>query len=180
MSDDRYKKKEYIDKNELVNKLQELIDMVSDGVILIDEESINFDEVALLKFSFEYRKFRDTVKTKISVKPEIAAHAGNNTSGGVIEKPSYKRLKKSMNEKFKLIVIKIDEEILPDIDLAKTFYNECELMCTFEGKGDEYYPFFLKQAKELVSSIENNDFSQAQHLVTELMKRKSECHELYK
>jgi XXXCH domain-containing protein len=98
------------------------------------------------------------------------------------KKPSedYDDLKKRMKENFKIIFKDLNNGVLPSPAVVEIFLVDAEKMCTYPGKGDEYYEQFRKGCARFREAFEAGDFPACQSRCVDLNDMKTRCHADYK
>lgn len=92
----------------------------------------------------------------------------------------YGSLKKRMKSQFKSIMESLAFGNMPNLDLVRAFVADGERMCSYPGKGDEYYPAYLESNAALLQAVEAGDVATAQALAGALDQLKKDCHDRYK
>jgi len=100
--------------------------------------------------------------------------------GGGTKEQSYKTLKKRMGKAFKALRKTLQEGGAPAPEEISAFARDCRLMTTFPGKGDEYYPAFLRRTEELLAAAAAGDLEAVSASLAELGAMKKACHSDYK
>lgn len=95
-------------------------------------------------------------------------------------RPSYKKVKKRMQSRLGGIKKSVNWGGLPQVATAKAFHADCLLMCTYEGKGDEYYAAFRASADRFLAAVTAGDAEGAAQALEEMNAQKKDCHKRYK
>lgn len=95
-------------------------------------------------------------------------------------KPKYKELKKRMKRDFKVILAELEYGRLPAMEVTHRFCRDSELMCTYSGKGDPFYPDYLKANQDYLSAATDGDLEAARQAVNELNAFYTSCHKRFK
>ncbi len=188
MGSRKKKYKQVLPFKELPRHLKLLADMIEKRKLPILDSIVKIDDISSFKLSLKYRKYEDIVKTKIiieptgdSIKEDVYEYKTIFMDNRIIKsKPSYKKLKKSMDNNFKHIKNSIEFKRIPSIKIATDFYKECELMTLYTKNGEDYYEDFLDTAKDLYDSIKNEKIQDAVKSLKKLDYIQNECHKLYK
>ncbi|MFH1061216.1 MAG: GAK system XXXCH domain-containing protein [Pseudomonadota bacterium] len=98
----------------------------------------------------------------------------------VLGRPKYKSLKKHMSSSFKALKANLGRGELPEMAVVQSFVRDCHLMCTFPGKGDDYYPAFMAAADALLAAVEAGDLAAIQQAMASLDAQKKSCHSDHK
>ncbi len=92
----------------------------------------------------------------------------------------YKPLKKIMKKQFKAIRCALYSGTLPTPELTQSFVQASEWMCSFPGKGDEYYASYMEVVRAFAAAVEKQDIEEATALGEKLNALKVSCHNKYK
>lgn len=92
----------------------------------------------------------------------------------------YGSLKKRMKGHFKAIREALMAGQLPNLQLVEAFCADGDRMCTYAGKGDEFYPPYVEKNAAFLKAVQEQDLPAAQALVQELDGLKKACHDRYK
>ena len=96
------------------------------------------------------------------------------------EKKEYKKLKKAMQKEFKALADYVSRgEMAPEENL-NIFLDQCRLMTSFEGYGDEYYLAFGDLTSSLADAAEAGDVAAFKGFFEAIAQMKDDCHKEYK
>ena len=180
MSDD-LKFEKYIDEKELAAFFRSLADALENGG---KDELACVDDFKKMKLSVKNEYGQISLKAKIKTnKPcetgDGAAMETGESGDPVPAKPKYKALKKRMKGSFKMIFKMIHENQLPPKEAVDSFLEDSVLMCTYPGKGDEFYPVYLEACEAFKQAYEAQDMDALNKTVDELSFQKGHCHSKY-
>ena len=180
MADD-LKFEKYIDEKELAGFFRGLADALENGG---KDEFECVDDFKKMKLSVKNEFGQISLKAKIKTnKPcETAAQAEPQTdeAGEVVPaKPKYKALKKRMKGSFRMIFKMIHDDQLPPQEAVDSFLEDSILMCTYPGKGDEFYPQYLAACEDFKKAYEAKDMAALNETVDALSFQKGHCHSKY-
>ncbi len=96
------------------------------------------------------------------------------------EHPDFKQLKKRMKADFKQIRKAVRKRRPLDTELIRRFCSDARLMTTYPGKGDEYYPGFLKRADSFEAAAKRGSWDLLEDAVVALQKTEKQCHKRFK
>ncbi len=188
MGSKKQKYKQAVPFKELPRHLKLLADMIENRRLPILNNIVQIDDISSFKISLKYKKYDDVVKTKIIIEPvgeafkeDIYEYKTIFLDNRIIKsKPSYKKLKQSMDNNFKHIQNYLDSKTMPTMKIITDFYKECQLMTLYSKKGDEYYEDFLETANDLYESVKKEKIKDAIKAFKKLDYIQKECHRLYK
>lgn len=92
----------------------------------------------------------------------------------------YSSLKKRMKSPWKTIREALMAGTMPNLQLVESFVADGDLMCTYPGKGDEYYNGYIKKNVAFLEAVKAGDVPAAQALAEDLEQLKKACHDRYK
>jgi XXXCH domain-containing protein len=193
MSDTNKKKQEfYLSVKETAEKLRTLADGLERGVIPINEQKCSIAPDTQVKISLKIKgdTFSSKLKFKLAnpLKETDENENGNegegestSTSSTGSDVENYKDLKKRMAKDFKAIKKScIQDQAIPDSNLAERFCRDTKTMCTYPNKGEEFYETFLKQSGLFYEAFKTSDLSAMSEAVTALGQIRSDCHDKHK
>jgi XXXCH domain-containing protein len=169
--------------------LRELADLIQEGQMKFFDEIIELEKLHKFKIKFSYKSYRNIVQIKVQVHPNYDATSEFEMKYKSLyfkknknkeKNKSCKNLKKSMQKNFKEIKETLDKGSLPDKKLIDIFYQECEEMILFPGKGDEYYDSFIDSAELLHNNVIEGNVKEAKKWLARLDYIQKDCHSLYK
>lgn len=109
--------------------------------------------------------------------PEPESEAGPKTSK---RRPSFKSLKKKMNQNLKEIKTALREEMLPEQALLEEFLAQCRLMVTYTTKGQPYFEEFERATDALAKAWKGEDRAAMDEALAEMGRLKRNCHRRFK
>lgn len=95
------------------------------------------------------------------------------------EKPKYKKLKKRMNGPWKEILSSLRSGQMPAPTALDIYIHDARLMCTYPGKGDEFYEAFLKEVDVFEKAVKKKDLDAALQSAESQERMKKDCHKKY-
>ena len=94
---------------------------------------------------------------------------------------NFKDLKKRMSQDFEAITKScIKDQSIPEAILVERFYQDSIAMCTYQGKGEEFYETYLKQVNVFYQAFKASDLKVLSSSITSLSQIKKHCHSKYK
>lgn len=158
----------FIAREELPGFFRELADALEKG---------GADEMACVE---EFGKFKITVKDEfgqVSLKMKAKVGACNPPSDMIGEdsetvKPEYGELKMRMKSSFKIVAKMINQEQVPPQAAIDAFISDSRLMCTYPGKGDEFYEEYLQATDAFEAACKDSDLANMKETVMELASQK--------
>jgi len=183
MSDTNNKKQEfYLSVKETAEKLRTLADGLDRGVIPINEQKFSVTPDTQVNFSLKTKGDTFSYKLKFKLSNSLKeTEEGESTSSTGPDVENYKDLKKRMAKDFKAIKNScMQEQAIPESNLAERFYQDSKTMCTYPNKGEEFYDTFLKQSGLFYEAFKTSDLSAMSEAVTALGQIRSDCHDKHK
>ncbi len=165
--------------------LRSLASGIESGKLELEEETYDWAEIEKIKISFKNQESQLLVKTKLkgetSMDLEMDFEEEDIDPGSADDiPPDYKKLKKRMKRSFRDIHYSMVNDQFPDEQVMNIFAGDCALMTGFKGYGDEKYPGFLENVREMTSAYNQKDMLQLRHAVSRLTRLMKDCHHLHK
>lgn len=166
-----------------------LADGMREGHLAVGDVDLELDGFKSLSISLKQEDsgvYKAKIKLKYNQPPHTpececppckAADAYGIDEGG---KPKYKSLKKRMKSDFKVIHQTLLGGSLPDGMVMERFIEDSRVMCTYPGKGDEYYAKYLEAVDAFAIAVEQGDLDAAKGRQQDLYESMKECHDRYK
>ncbi len=186
-------------QEELPDFLKQCGEELSSGTMSVGDAKLDVSDFTKLTMTLKRENNGLLVKIKIKYDDEFefqgeyepegefcySAHDSKNLesliSGVEQEKPrKYKPFKKIMKKQFKAIRCALYSETLPTPELTRSFVQASEWMCSFPGKGDEYYAPYMEAVRAFAAAVEKQDLEEATAHVEKLNALKVSCHNKYK
>jgi XXXCH domain-containing protein len=177
--------------DEVADFFKSLAQDLEGGSLHVDDASISLEGFKSIEIGL--KKTGEGLKVKVKVKTPAtpfvapglpaAVPAGGEAAPAEARpdgKPRYSTLKKWMKKEFKAIREALALGQMPDPDLAESFVADSLLMCSYPGKGDEFYPAYTAQAEAFGAAVKAGDLVAAQTAVAGLDALKRDCHDRYK
>lgn len=191
MSDSNKKKQKFhLSVRETAEKLRTLADELEKGAVTLNDEKCSLAPDTQVKISLKAKGDTFFSKLKFKLKNPLSLKEGESAKGDSEVVPTtstepdsenYKDLKKRMSQDFKTIKKScMVEQVIPEHDLVKRFYQDSKTMCTYPNKGEEFYESFLKQAGVFYNAFKKSDLKAMGEAVTALGQARSGCHEKHK
>jgi XXXCH domain-containing protein len=139
------------------------------------------------KVELKIKRKQNEVDVKLKAKSSLISNevtqdsefeSGSDTTDE--EKPKYKKLKKRMKSSFKAIAESLSHDTFPEALTVKSFIADSELMISYSGYGDEYYPVYREELLQFAKAFENRDLEAIKQAYSRLNQLKSDCHDRYK
>ncbi len=123
-------------------------------------------------------KLKLKLANPLSVEEEGEDESASSTESDV---ENYKDLKKRIAKDSKAIKKScMQEQAIPELNLAERFYRDSKTMCTYPNKGEEFYESFLKQSGFFYEAFKTSDLRAMSEAVTALGQIRSDCHDKHK
>ena len=175
--------------DEVAEFFKSLAQDLEGGSLHVDDASISLE--GFKSISIGLKKTDEGLKVKVKVKAPAAPAAGVPAPEPALGedvpaeprpdgKPKYSTLKKWMKKEFKAIREALALGQMPDPDLAESFVADSQLMVTYPGKGDEFYPAYAAATAAFAAAVAAGDLAAAQEAAAGLDALKRDCHERYK
>ena len=122
------------------------------------------------------------IKEKQNIEPQNFKKEHTESKTTISNKvEEYKVLKKRMSQDFKVITKNcIKEENLPSSSLVERFRQDSIRMCSYPGKGEDFYKAYLKQVEVLYQYFKGSDLKAMNLAINALNRIKKECHSKHK
>ncbi|MGD9124819.1 MAG: GAK system XXXCH domain-containing protein [Desulfarculaceae bacterium] len=204
-SDNKKKAKHIYSREEAVGYLRRLADQLENGTIQISDGEVEFEGLVKVKESLKSKKGKTSIKVQFRLStqeipleeageeappdasPEPALEVVSPEEGQAPEKteekiPSYKKLKKRMEKRFKEMGKALEEDREVSAAEVQAFYQDCLQMIAFSDadKGETLYPEFQAKARALLAAAENNDPAALNQAYLDLKAVKKTCHKQFK
>lgn len=127
----------------------------------------------------EYGQVSLKLKAKVGTCTPPADMMGEGGKDGQMAKPKYSDLKKRMRSSFKVVAKMINMDQLPPQAAIDSFISDSRLMCTYPGKGDEFYEEYLLATAAFEAACKDGDLAKMKETVMELASQKGRCHAKY-
>ncbi len=183
MSDSNKQKQELcLTVKEAAERLRALAGELEKGVVTINEQICLIAAGTEVKIRLKAKD--DTFSAKLKFK--LTNHSseeeeGESTSSTETDAESYMDLKRRMSKDFKSIKNScIQEQTLPETDLAERFYQDSKKMCTYPSNGKDFFETYLEQADLFYEALKNSDLSAMGIAITALGQTRKNCHEKHK
>ncbi|QJT08547.1 GAK system XXXCH domain-containing protein [Oceanidesulfovibrio marinus] len=189
MSSESKRKYEFmVGAEEAPDFLAKIADGMRQGCLSIGDVELVFDGFKSLSLSFKESVGGYKAKVKLKyAQPDHApdcecpaCKAAQEYGIGKEGKPKYGSLKKRMKSDFKAIHQALRNGALPGGDVMARFIEDSRVMCTYPGKGDEYYPQYLEAVDAFAVAVEQGDLQAATARQNDLYQRMQDCHDEYK
>lgn len=184
MSDSNKKKQElYLTAKEAAERLRALADELEKGVVTINEQKCLIAAGTEVKIRLKAKD--DTFSAKLKFKlvnlSSEEKEEGESSTETETNTESYMDLKRRMSKDFKAIKNScIQEQTLPEADLAERFYQDSKKMCTYPSKGKDFFETYLEQVDLFYEAFKNSDPAAMGTAVTTLGQIRKNCHEKHK
>jgi XXXCH domain-containing protein len=163
---------------EVGHLLSRLGEEVRAGRVTWDDTELDLAHVQKMKISL--KSPGDAVDLELRLKLAKKHGPGFHRASGDAGLIKYKTLKKRMKHDFRAIRAGLDEGLFASDEVLERFFSDCELMCTFPGRGDAHYPAFLEGVGELRTASRERDVARALEAVRKVDQLRSESHDRYK
>lgn len=180
----------YMPRQALPDFLRELADAVEQGGGEGEFESVGGFSKLKLSARNEFGQLSVKMKVKppktsrtarpFSASPESAAPEAEGVPESEIAKPRYKSLKKRMKSSFKMIVKMLHQGQTPPAEAVASFLADAEVMTTYPGMGEEFYPDFTRACLEFSEAYASGDPLRMGAMADELAHQKARCHAVFK
>lgn len=117
---------------------------------------------------------------KIAPVVEDASAVKETVSKPKAEKIKFGKLKKDMKSSFKELVAAVQSKKMPADEIVALFLDQSELMVSFPGKGDEFYPAYTTACEMLHKGWQEKDFELLKVAMAEITSQMKACHKIYK
>jgi XXXCH domain-containing protein len=190
-----------IPENEAGAFLRRLADGLDAGMLRVGDTEISLDNyrkvgVALKRDEAGLRlkmkvKYMPQERVEESTESEESDEAGDEDLAEELDeagepdalqrkKPKYDDLKDRMEKDFKAILSDLSKGLTPARATAHRFIRDSELMCTYPGKGDEYYDDYRAEVERFAASQAEGDVDAMRLHAGKLDDLKHACHDRYK
>lgn len=163
---------------EAAQVLRRMADQIEQGRLSVGPLEVVIDGNLRFKQSVKVKRGKTSCKFKLeynsrTLSGEVEAPADRPEPAG---ETSFGKLKKTMAKQIKALKQPLAMGSLPGLELTQAFVDDCRLMCSFPGKGEENYARFLAHAEALARAVEAADQPAASQAVDAMLAMKKTCH----
>ncbi len=168
-----------LSKKQTCDFLRKLADSLEAGEDTVPDYDVDLKNYGKLKLSLKPKY--EQIKLKVDLKKYIQEEDEETEEYEEMKgKEKYKKLKKRMESYFKEINESLSNGYFPSKEIVSVFLKDSETMCTYEGKGDEFYQEYKKACANLQETIEKEDLQAFRGVFEQVSDIKERCHAKFK
>ncbi len=170
---------------EAAGYLRQLARALEEGLITLDERDMLLEGEVKVKESLKDKKGEGPVHLRLKMDLHMHPALGETLPLAPPEdgqsrrqqtKVSYKQVKKDLSRHFKAVKKARRDGAMPSPEEVEGLSWAGRLMCSFSGKGEEFFPRFLEQLEALEQAAERGDAASLDQALQALAGFKKDCH----